>query len=83
VTTLTLDVGFPGDELELLVRWHDHNNIPHCQKVVVRVLDRDKPRTLSIGIAGGPSVTYTAFHDGDLDAEVEMPSLESFKARLK
>ena len=45
---LTWHTGCSGDKLTLHVDWFDHDNVPQKTDVVLRILDRDKPRTLAV-----------------------------------
>lgn len=49
---LTVHAGLAGERLTLHVDWFDHNNIRMKTDVVIRMLDRDKPRTLTVEVNG-------------------------------
>lgn len=52
MTELTLHAGGTGESLTLNVDWTDHNNIFHCNTIVIRIPFQDKPRILEILIDG-------------------------------
>lgn len=52
MTELTWHTGSPSDELNLRVDWFDENNLRQRTDMNLRILSRDKPRTLAIYVKG-------------------------------
>jgi hypothetical protein len=48
MTEITLHTGEPGSRLVVNLDWHDHNNIKHDDRLEIRVLRVDKPRTIQL-----------------------------------
>ena len=47
---LTLHTGCMGQENTIHIDWFDHNNVRHKTRVDIRILDRDKPRSLQLAV---------------------------------
>lgn len=49
---LSFNAGGAGDKSTLNIYWSDHNNIQMKTILVIKMLDRDKPRTLVVEVNG-------------------------------
>ncbi len=48
MTEITLHTGEMGACFTINIDFHDHNNVKHAHKLDIKVLNKDKPRTLCI-----------------------------------
>jgi len=45
---ITIHTGFMGSQTLIHIDWFDHNNVKRDDKLELKIMDKDKPRTLEI-----------------------------------
>lgn len=48
----TVHTGGMGSFMRLWLDWHDHNNVKRTDRLEIKILNQDKPRTLRITLNG-------------------------------
>lgn len=78
MSDLTLHTGFQGSSNTICVDWFNHNGVRIQNKVELRILPRDKPRTLEILIDGHVVATVIGYDKSETvwgnPATIEQPT---------